>query len=47
MACYSLKYLDELIVIEEKKKKERKEEIRQEAQLLVSISEVSALTDIL
>jgi hypothetical protein len=43
---YSLKYLDEFVIIEEKEKKEHKEETKQEAQLLVSTSEVSALTNI-
>jgi hypothetical protein len=37
----SLKYLDELVIVKEKEKKEHKEEIRQEAQLLVSTSEAS------
>jgi hypothetical protein len=31
ITCYSLKYLDELIVIEEKEKKEHKEKTKQEA----------------
>jgi hypothetical protein len=42
----SLKYLDELIVIEEKEKREREEETRREPQLLVSTSEISAPIDI-
>jgi hypothetical protein len=42
ITCYSLKYLDELVVIKEKEKKEREEKTRQEAQLLVSTSETSA-----
>jgi hypothetical protein len=41
-----LKYLDKLIAIKEKKKKEYKEKTRQEPQLLVSTSEISAPTDI-
>jgi hypothetical protein len=45
ITCYSLKYLDEFIIIEEKKKKEHEKETRQEAQLLVSASEASAPTD--
>jgi hypothetical protein len=31
ITCYSLKYLDELVIIEEKEKKEREEETKQEA----------------
>jgi hypothetical protein len=31
MACYSLKYLDKLVAVEEKEKKEHKEETRQES----------------
>jgi hypothetical protein len=31
MACYSLKYLDELIAIEEKERKEYEKKIRQES----------------
>jgi hypothetical protein len=42
MTRYGLKYLDELIVIEEKKKKEHEKETRREAQLPVSTSEASA-----
>jgi hypothetical protein len=38
-------YLDELVIIEEKEKKKHKEETRQEPQLLVSASEISAPTD--
>jgi hypothetical protein len=46
ITCRSLKYLDELVAIKEKEKKEYKKETRQEAQLLVSTSEISAPTDI-
>jgi hypothetical protein len=45
ITCRSLKYLDELVVIKEKEKKEHEEKTRQEAQLLVSISEVLAPVD--
>jgi hypothetical protein len=31
MTCYSLKYLDEFIIVEEKEKKEHEEKTRQEA----------------
>ena len=41
----SLRYLDELVAVEEKEKKEREEKTRQEPQLLVSTSEVSAPTN--
>jgi hypothetical protein len=45
MACYGLKYLNELVIIEKKERKEHEEETRREAQLLVSASEVSAPTN--
>jgi hypothetical protein len=46
MACYSLKYLDKLVIVEEKeRKKHKKEETRREPQLLVSVDEVLAPTD--
>jgi hypothetical protein len=41
----SLKYLDKFVTIKEKEKKERKKKIKQEAQLLVSISKTSAPAD--
>jgi hypothetical protein len=31
ITCYSLKYLDELVIIKEKEKKEREEKTKQEA----------------
>jgi hypothetical protein len=40
-----LKYLDELVAIEEKKKKEHKKKTRREAQLFVFVSEMSAPAD--
>jgi hypothetical protein len=42
MTRHSLKYLDELVIIEEKEKKKGEEETRQGAQLPVSTSEVLA-----
>jgi hypothetical protein len=45
MTRYSLKYLNELIIIEEKEKKKRKKETRREAQLFVSANEVLAPID--
>jgi hypothetical protein len=42
MACYSLKYLNELIIIEKKEKKKHKKETRRELQLFVSTSEILA-----
>jgi hypothetical protein len=45
MACRSLKYLDELVIIKEKKKKEHEKETRREAQLPVSAGEASAPTN--
>jgi hypothetical protein len=45
MACRGLKYLDELVAVEEKEKKKREEETKQEPQLPVSVSEVSAPAD--
>jgi hypothetical protein len=41
----SLKYLNELVVIKEKKKKKHEKKTKQEAQLLVSTSEVSVPTN--
>jgi hypothetical protein len=40
-----LKYLNELVIIEEKEKKEHEKETKQEAQLPVSASEASAPAD--
>jgi hypothetical protein len=45
MACRSLKYLNELVIIEEKEKKKHEKETRQEAQLPVSASEALAPTN--
>jgi hypothetical protein len=45
ITCCGLKYLDKLVTVKEKEKKKHKEKTRQEAQLLVSISEVSAPAD--
>jgi hypothetical protein len=45
MTRRGLKYLDKLVAIEEKEKKEREEETRQEPQLPVSASEMSAPAD--
>jgi hypothetical protein len=45
ITCYSLKYLNELIIIKEKKKKEHEKETRQETQLPVSTSEALAPTN--
>jgi hypothetical protein len=45
ITCYSLKYLDELVIIEEKEKKEHEEKTRREAQLLVSTSETLVPTN--
>jgi hypothetical protein len=42
MTYYSLKYLDELVVMEEKERKKHEKETRREAQLFVSASEVLA-----
>jgi hypothetical protein len=42
ITCRSLKYLNELVIIEKKKKKEHEKETRREAQLLVSASEALA-----
>jgi hypothetical protein len=36
MACYGLKYLDKLVVIEEKERKERKEETRNKTENLAT-----------
>jgi hypothetical protein len=46
ITCRGLKYLDELIAIKEKEKKEHEKKTKQEAQLFVSTSEISAPTDI-
>jgi hypothetical protein len=45
ITCCGLKYLNKLIVIKEKKKKKHKKKTKQEAQLLVSISEALAPID--
>jgi hypothetical protein len=45
MARCGLKYLDELVAVKEKEKKKHKEKTRQEPQLLVSTSEMSAPTN--
>jgi hypothetical protein len=45
ITCCGLKYLDELVAIEEKEKKEREKKTKQGAQLPVSTSEVSALAN--
>jgi hypothetical protein len=45
MARRGLKYLNELVAIEEKERKEHEGETRQEAQLPVSASEMSAPAD--
>jgi hypothetical protein len=45
MACYSLKYLDKLVAIEEKERKKHEEETRRELQLPVSTSEMLAPTN--
>jgi hypothetical protein len=41
ITCYSLKYLNKLVVIKEKEKKKHEEKTRREAQLFVSASEAS------
>jgi hypothetical protein len=46
MARRGLKYLDELVIIEEKEKKKRKKETKREAQLPVSAGKISAPADI-
>jgi hypothetical protein len=46
MTRCGLKYLNKLVIIKEKEKKEREKETKREAQLPVSTSEVSALTNI-
>jgi hypothetical protein len=45
MTRCGLKYLDELVIIEEKEKKKHEKETRREAQLPVSASEASAPTN--
>jgi hypothetical protein len=45
-ACRGLKYLDELVTIEEKEYNKHKEETRQESQLFVSSSKALALASI-